>query len=203
MKKLPNLITLLRVVLTLYLNFYIVYHFNSILIPIIITFTIFLTDFWDGKIARLYGNVSDVGAVFDVAADLLYIIVSYIVLYIFHILPLWFLFIILYKFAEFIGTSYFIKKTSNKKDIFIFDYLGRFVSVIFYIVPLVSYLAVQLLQKEYVSIINALMYSTTFLVLISSSYRIGKCIKGFKALNSEALNKKYLLRNLKKDGIIL
>lgn len=180
MQKLPICITLLRVLLTLLLNFYIVNNFSSLLIPIIISFIIFLSDFLDGKIARINGNVSKVGAVFDVVADLFYIVVSYIILYTFHILPLWFLFIILYKFMEFIVSSYFIKKISHKKSMFIFDFLGRFVAVIFYIIPLVSYVSFEILPTGYFSLINLIIYITTFLVLVSSSYRIGNCINGFK-----------------------
>lgn len=191
MKKLPNMITLLRVVLSLFLNFYIVAHYGSILIPIIISFIIFLTDFLDGKIARINRSVSNVGAVLDVVADLFYIVVSYIVLYTFHILSLWFLFIIIFKFVEFVITSYFIKKISNQKSIFVFDFVGRYVAVIFYIIPLVSYVSFQFLQTKYLSLINALLYIITFIVFVSSSYRIGNCIKGFKSLNSESLKKKY------------
>lgn len=186
-KKLPNIITLLRVALLLFLNFYIVNHFGSMLIPIIISVIIFLTDFMDGKIARMNGSVSNVGAVFDVIADLFYIVLSYIVLlYSFHILPLWFLVIILFKFVDFTVTSYFIEKISNKISIFIFDFLGRFVAVIFYIIPVVSYISFHLSKTEYLSIINLIMYITTFFVFASSSYRIGICINRFKSLKSES-----------------
>lgn len=185
MKKLPNIMTLLRVVLTVFLNFWIIKHFCSIGIPIIITTIIFLSDFFDGKIARISGSTSKIGAVFDVAADLFYIVLSYVVLNFFHVLPLWFLFIILFKFVEFIATSYFIKMTSDKKSIFIFDFLGRFAVVIFYIIPLVSYISFQLLQRSYLCIINLLMYSTTILVFISSFYRIMICFNGFKAKKND------------------
>lgn len=186
MKRIPSILTLLRVVLTVIINLYIVSHFGSILIPIIISTIIFLTDYFDGKIARITGSVSKAGAVFDVVSDLFYIVVSYLVLYTLLILPLWFLSIILFKFVEFIVTSYCINRISNKKSIFIFDFLGRFVAVIFYIIPVVSYIVFQLSKTGYLSILNLLMYSTTFFVIVSSLYRIWICVKGLKTFNSEA-----------------
>ncbi len=190
-KKLPNIITLLRVMLSLFLNIYIVSYFGNLLIPIIISFTIFLTDFFDGKIARDTGSVSSIGAIFDVVADLFYIVGFYIVLYTFHILPLWFLFIILFKFVEFIVTSNFIKNTFNEKSIFIFDFLGRIVAMIFYIIPLVSYVSFQLLHTGYLLITNLLIYATTLLVFVSSSYRISKCINESRFSDSEYFRKKF------------
>lgn len=163
------------------MNFYIINHFNSILIPIIISFIIFLTDFFDGKLARSTGWTSKIGAIFDVAADLLYIVVSYIVLYALHIIPLWFLFIIVFKFMEFIITSYYIKNSSDEKPVFVFDILGRFTAVIFYIIPLVSYVFFHFLSNGYLYIVDFIMYITTLLTVISSSYRIKVCVKKFKS----------------------
>ena len=80
MKLLPNMLTLLRIMLACLLNLYILYRFGSLPIPIVIFTLIFLTDFLDGKIARFYGNTSNFGAIFDILADLFYIVTSYIVL---------------------------------------------------------------------------------------------------------------------------
>lgn len=186
MKKLPNLITLLRVVLTLILNFYIVYHFGSLLIPLIICLIIFISDFVDGRIARAYGSISRVGAVFDAVADLFYIVLSYIVLYCFNVLPLWFLFIILFKFAEFIITSHFIKCFSGKKTVFVFDFLGRLSAVVFYAIPISSYILFSISNLKYLLVINLILIITTALALISSSYRIKRCVSVIKFLKEEA-----------------
>lgn len=185
-KKLPNLITFLRVVLTLILNFYIVYHFGSLLVPLIICFIIFISDFIDGRIARAYESTSSVGAVFDATADLFYIVLSYIALYCFNVLPLWFLFVILFKFTEFIVTSRFIKSFSDKKSVFVFDFLGRLSAVIFYGIPITSYILYSISNLKYLLVINLILIITTVLVLISSSYRIKKCVNGIKFLKGEA-----------------
>ena len=56
MKKLPNMLTLFRVVLSCIVNVYIFNHFKSVMVPIIIVAAIFLTDFFDGKLARSMGK---------------------------------------------------------------------------------------------------------------------------------------------------
>ena len=178
MKNIPNIITLLRVVLSVLVNLYIANNFGKIAAPIIITFIIFLTDFLDGKIARAYKNAGTLGATFDVLADLFYIVTSYMLLWNLHILPLWFLFIILVNFLEFVVTSYIIKNNYNTKLTFTFDLVGRLVAVIFYIPPIFSYVSNQLMSNSYSELINAIIYITTVLIFISALYRIGNCVKG-------------------------
>ncbi|AAK79983.1 CDP-alcohol phosphatidyltransferase family protein, partial [Clostridium acetobutylicum] len=78
-KNLSNALTLLRVMLTLFLNYYTINYFSKVLIPVVLTFFIFLTDILDGKLARLFKITSPLGAFFDVVADLFYIVLSYIV----------------------------------------------------------------------------------------------------------------------------
>jgi CDP-diacylglycerol--glycerol-3-phosphate 3-phosphatidyltransferase len=85
-KMLPNTLTLLRVLLTCLLNFVIINHFESWTLITVIFMVIFLTDLLDGKIARLCGNTSHFGAVIDILADLFYVVMSYMVLCIYHVL---------------------------------------------------------------------------------------------------------------------
>lgn len=178
MKNMPNIITLLRVVLSLLVNLYIANNFGKIAAPIIITIMIFLTDFLDGKIARAYENTGTLGAAFDVLADLFYIVTSYMLLWNLHILPLWFLLIMLFNFLEFVVTSYIIKKNYNTKLTFTFDLIGRLVAVIFYVLPIFSYVSSQLMSNWYADLINVIIYSTTLLIFVSALYRIGNCVKG-------------------------
>ena len=185
MKELPNMLTLLRVVLTCLLNFYILNCFGNLPIPMVIFLLIFLTDFLDGKIARFYGNTSLFGAVFDVVADLFYMVTSYIVLCSFHVLPLWFLFIMLFKFIEFVFTSFFLKKLCNGKSIFVFDFIGRFTAVLFYIIPILVYASFQLSQLLYFFTIHIFIYIITFMVFVSSSYRLWNCVELTSTLKSE------------------
>lgn len=177
MRLLPNMLTLLRVVLVCFLNLYILNHFGRLAIPIIIFLLIFLTDFLDGKIARFYGNTSPLGAMFDILADLFYIVASYIVLCSFHVLPLWFLFIMLFKFIEFVVTSFFLKKHYSEKSTFVFDFIGRFAAALFYTIPVLAYLFFQLSQPIYFFIIHTFIYIITFMVFVSSANRLRNCVK--------------------------
>ena len=173
----PNILTSLRVVLVVMLNYFIVKDFGNMIIPIVITSLVFLSDYFDGKIARRLSLESNTGAILDVTADLIYIAISYIVLYTFDILPLWFLFIILYKFAEFIITSKLINKFFSNKSILIFDSIGRVVAVIFYIIPIVTYVSYNLAHNIYLLIVNVVIYIVTLMVFVASSYRFFICFK--------------------------
>lgn len=192
-KMLPNMLTLLRVVLACLLNLYILNRFGSLPIPVIIFMLIFLTDFLDGKIARLYGNTSHFGAVFDILADLFCIIASYIVLCSFHVLPLWFLFIMLFKFMEFVATSFFLKKLYSGKSIFVFDFIGRFAAALFYVIPILGYVSYQLSQPLYFFTSHIFVYIITFMVFVSSSYRLWKCAKELNFPKSKSFSLQMLI----------
>jgi len=185
MKELPNMLTLLRVALTCLLNYYILNRFGSLPIPMVIFLLIFLTDFLDGKIARFYGNTSLFGAVFDVLADLFYMVTTYIMLCSFQVLPLWFFFIMLFKCVEFVVTSFLLKKLCGGKSIFVFDFIGRFAAALFYIIPLLAYASFQLSQVLYFFTIHIFIYMITFMVFVSSSYRFWNCVKFTFTLKSE------------------
>lgn len=171
-KVLPNLITLLRVILTCIINIHILNQHGGILVPGVIFLVILYTDFLDGKIARLLGGTTKFGAVFDVLADFFFIVTIYIVLHNFDILPLWFLIIILFKFLEFLLTSFLFKKISRIKTIFIFDVLGRFVAGLFYIIPITAYILFSISKPIYFVTIDVLIYSTTVLAIFSTINRL-------------------------------
>ena len=172
LKELPNMITLLRIVLSCFLAFYLLNYFHSITIPILVFLAIFLTDFLDGKIARFYGISSPFGAVFDVLADLFFIVSSYLVLCSFQVIPFWFFLLTLFKFSEFVITSFVLKNKFSRKSIFVFDSLGRLTAGLFYVIPLLTYVSFHFSQSIYLFTINIFIYIITFMVLLSSFYRI-------------------------------
>jgi CDP-diacylglycerol--glycerol-3-phosphate 3-phosphatidyltransferase len=141
---------------------------------------IFATDFIDGKVARNCGWTSNTGAILDVVADLFYIVVSYILIYNLNIVPLWFLFVIIFKFIEFIITSFFLNKYSYRESIFVFDFVGRFVVIIFYVIPILSYISFHVSKGVYWFVINILIFIVAGMSLISSMYRIWNCVETFK-----------------------
>lgn len=169
------MITLLRIVLSCFLSFYLLDHFHNLVIPTIVFLLILLTDFLDGKVARFYGTSSLFGAVFDILADLFFIVTSYLVLCSFKILPFWFFLLILFKFLEFALTSFFLKNQSKRKSIFVFDVLGRLAAALFYVLPLLAYVSFHSSQWLYLFIINILVYIITLLVLLSSLTRLASC----------------------------
>jgi phosphatidylglycerophosphate synthase len=175
-RRVPNLITLSRVVLTCFVNYYILTYFGKIAIPLSIFGLILFTDYVDGKIARLYGTVSPGGAVFDLLADFFFMLLSYLVLHSFRIIPFWFVCVLCGKFAEFILTSFFLKKSGIGRDnqVFLFDFLGRFVAAVLYLFPVLLYSSYQLAPAIYTFCINKLTYIILFFTLLSSVYRIGK-----------------------------
>lgn len=182
------MMTLLRIVLSCILNIYLYNKFSSIKIPIVITTLIYFTDFFDGKIARVVGSASRFGAILDVIADLFYIIISYMVLYKFHVLPLWFLFIILFNFIEFIITSFWLKKASSSGSVFVFDLIGRYAATFFYAIPMFSYVSFMFYRNISFVVINIFMCFITFMVVISSIYRISNILWRLK-------NEKLYIRN--------
>jgi len=150
------------------------------IIPSILVFGIFISDFLDGKVARFFGTVSYSGMIFDVLADLFFIVTFYVVLLYNSILPLWFLFIILLKFIEFAVTSFLLKKFFYKKAMFIFDFIGRLVAVLFYVIPMLAYASFQYSPPVYFFTIHILIYIIAFLAFVSSLHRVWNCVKSFK-----------------------
>src|SRR5690554_917400 len=174
-REVPNLLTLSRIVLSCIVNYYILIHFGRIKIPLLSFGLVFLTDYLDGRIARRYGTVSPGGAVFDLVADFFFIFLSYLVLHSFGVIPFWFVCIVFGKFIEFVLTSFFLRSSADGSRVFVFDFLGRFVAVVFYIFPVLLYSSHQLAPVFYDFSINQLTYIILFFSLLSSADRIRKC----------------------------
>jgi CDP-diacylglycerol--glycerol-3-phosphate 3-phosphatidyltransferase len=171
-----NIVTIIRIILTVILNIYIMKYFGNILIPIIITTIIFASDFIDGKIARKLKATSDFGGKLDISSDFFYISSMYLVLYLNDVLPLWFFFVIVAKFLEFVITGTILKR--NKQSIF--DLIGRSVAVCFYLIPMFGYLIFVLVNDTFHYLLDITLYLIFIAALISSFYRILKVINILK-----------------------
>lgn len=176
-RNIPNILTLFRIALSCILNIYINLTLKDLFFPAIMCFFIILTDFFDGYIARRTSVTSRFGAFFDTFADLFFIILTYSVLCSQRILPLWFLFIIAFKFVEFILTSLLIVKYSNNNGILKFDFLGRIAATIFYIIPVYAYISFACSKAIYYRTIWILLLSGLIFALTSSFYRFFCCVK--------------------------
>jgi len=96
-----------------------------------------VSDFLDGKCARAFHVQSSVGAIADVICDFFYIMTSTYALYCLGCLPIWVLILITVKLFEFILTSLLIKRVQYRSHIFMFDRIGRYTAIGFYILPTV------------------------------------------------------------------
>ena len=96
-----------------------------------------VSDFLDGKCARAFHVQSGIGAIADVICDFFYIMTSTYALYRLGYLPIWVLILITVKLFEFILTSLLIKRVQYRSHIFMFDRIGRYTAIGFYILPTV------------------------------------------------------------------
>ena len=181
LKWLPNILTSLRIVLTVVWIYLIRLvevneaHKTLINAAVILFIIICLTDLIDGKVARKMKASSRFGSFFDVIADLIFISSSNIVLSLYGSLPRWFILVILFKFSEFLITSKLIKKYGDlKSSFFVFDHIGRVAAVNFFLIPGAFMLGYEGLDLRYGYI---LLYITLMLVIISAFSRIWRCYK--------------------------
>lgn len=100
-------------------------------------FSVVITDFFDGKLARAFGIQSNFGAASDVFCDFFYVITSCYALYRQGWFPSWMLVLITVKLLEFVITSLVVTNRSRSRCLFIFDYIGRYTGISFYLLPTV------------------------------------------------------------------
>ena len=99
--------------------------------------SIAVSDFLDGKCARAFHVQSSFGAIADVICDFFYIVTSSYALYRLGCLPAWFLILVTVKLFEFILTSRLVRRMQNRSHVFMFDRIGRYTAIGFYILPTV------------------------------------------------------------------
>lgn len=184
MKHLPNAMTLLRVVLTILCNVYIYLDFGKVAVPLILTAIIFSSDLLDGWMARKYNAVTKFGVGFDAFADIFYVVLTYAVLYGYHILPMVGMIVILIKFLEFMITSSIIKARQdshqNTQGLLVFDRMGKAVGILFYVMPITTYFFHQTFTKYNQTIHMAIGISIALigvLAIVSSWNRIDRCVR--------------------------
>jgi len=173
-----NVLTSLRVVLSLLFVYFIIFYSSNVFIIVIVFAVTCVTDFFDGRLARKLMVSTKFGAIFDVTADLFFIMISYSVLIMKNIIPAWILVVVLLKFSEFCVTSSIAKKTGKCQDyVFFFDILGSAVVLLFYALPIVAILLRHYLLPEMLyPIVNVICCIITIMACISSFYRIKKCL---------------------------
>lgn len=142
MKNLANLLTGIRIIATFILCSKIM---NILLgkktdigeyIWIAILFLIiWISDITDGKVARKLNVSSMFGAKFDVIADNIFVFMLHILLAFYHIVPIWFIVLMLEKIMNYIVSSYIISRKTNGRFDFIRDPLGKVLSASYFLTP--------------------------------------------------------------------
>lgn len=133
----PNLITSVRIIMTLYIIWMLGSNKHNISIFLSINSLIFISDIIDGRIARYLKSVSSFGEILDISADFLYILSMSIIMNIKNIIPRNYIVIVIIEFTIFIITSKYIKQDKRYLG---FDILGRILAVLFYIIPVMMFL---------------------------------------------------------------
>lgn len=174
-----NSLTLSRIFLSILFCFTAAYFPEWFVYHILIFGIVFLTDFLDGRLARQYNVVTRAGAVFDVAADVFFVITSFAVLIRNNILPFWILIVAIVKFAEFwISSSVSVKKSKTITGIFMFDSLGKAAALLLYALSAVGIIAYFLLpEKTAAAFILCYCSLVTLMAAVSSVNRVYLCIK--------------------------
>ncbi len=173
-RHIPNIITVARLALTPLLVYFIL---QGVYTGAVVVLTVIcLTDIFDGLTARMLGACTRVGAIMDVIADLFYIVSSLVVLNIMHMAPFWLTLLVLFKFAEFCGTSSILRKDSTE-SIFVSDLPGRICAVLFYIMPGIICLLHQLTFVGSSIVVTILQIMTIITALSSTCLRCLKCMK--------------------------
>ena len=141
----------------------------------ILFLAVVLTDFFDGKAARFFRVQSPFGAIADVCCDFLYIASSCYALYRLSLFPLWMLAVITLKLAEFVATSTLARSAprSGKRTVFLFDFVGRYTAIRFYLLPVIIVVLHALMPREVFYITaHALFFILAFFAAVSSAQRL-------------------------------
>jgi CDP-diacylglycerol--glycerol-3-phosphate 3-phosphatidyltransferase len=133
-----------------------------------------LTDILDGITARAMAVCTHLGAYMDVAADLLYVMSSLVLLDMKGLAPYWFTGVAALKFVEFAVTSLLLKRNAGNKNAWIYDGLGRCFSALVFITPGVFCIAAMYREAmEYV--VYFLLIPACVFAVVSSAVRIARC----------------------------
>jgi phosphatidylglycerophosphate synthase len=147
-----------------------IYEYTKNWILLLTFFAILFTDVADGYLARKLKCTSKIGAKLDIVSDTLYIIFSLIIFIYFNIVPIWFIFVMIFKLLEFIVTSKLIRNKQKSEHIIYFDKIGKISICIVMLMP--GIFAFRCIIADYKIVINSIIYIITFMLLISFADRI-------------------------------
>lgn len=128
-----NCVTTTRLLLVLIMIHLILKSSSQISMGILVLSLLLLNyagDMLDGYLARRLNQVTRLGAIFDVAVDALLLLSVYFILAFKGVINYYLFYLTAASLLQFVLSSLWRKKFSNKKSVFTFDALGRFSTVL-------------------------------------------------------------------------
>jgi len=181
-KNIPNILSLLRMAIVLpfivTIHDIFVYECTKNWVLLLVFFVIIISDVADGYLARKLKCTSNTGAKLDIISDSLYTILSLTTFAYFNIIPIWFIFIMLFKLMEFIITSKLIKSKQKTESIIFFDKIGKMSVSIVMLLP--GIFVFRCIIIDYKMVMSIIIYIITGMLIISFINRIINTIKYIK-----------------------
>jgi phosphatidylglycerophosphate synthase len=178
-KHLPNWLSLLRVCLAVPFVWGIhdifVYECGGNGFLLLAFGAIVLSDVADGFLARKFNCATRLGAGLDIFSDALYTLFSLTAFAYFHVIPVWFPFVLVLKLLEFLLTSALLRKARKTESLLFFDRLGKFAVSTVMLLPGIFVFRCVLL--DYQTVMNAAVYILTGLLLVSFVSRVCHAVK--------------------------
>ena len=190
-KNIANLITLSRIVFTVifmllictvfiyfaeniycrFLNAYLILCFSAII----------LSDAADGYMARKMNRVTSTGAKFDLAADMIYVLGTAVILIFNNKMQVWFPAVLVINFISFLVTSRFMSQRSSIHKFAVFDKLGKTAAIMTMLLP--GLFGFRCIIPNYEFIMRLSVLIITGLFCVSFIYRIAAAIVSMKLKN--------------------
>ena len=176
-KLLPNLMTSTRICLGTYLLFYILgSQKNTVFIAFVFVLA-FLSDYFDGKTARLLKVESDFGKVFDVMADIYFVFAMYFVFAICGIIRMYVAVLVVVYFAFFLFSSLFVCRKKAVRPTFIYDSTGRVAAALIYVFPLFIYILQSSMRLDYYLYVATFIEVCILIIVLLSTLIRFHCLK--------------------------
>lgn len=160
----PNLLSVLRILLLIPLSYLMIFDFeskNTLIIAIVLC--MYFSDLLDGYLARRMNLVSEFGKIIDPLADKISVTVIALILLYLGKIPLWFVLIIVLRDVFILAFGIYLNK---KRDIRLMsNYPGKIAVFFIGVVLLFS-----IINSPALTVINSYLYIICILLIIYSSY---------------------------------
>ncbi len=137
---------------------------------------VWISDIADGKVARRLKTSSAFGSKFDVVADTIFVFMLHALLVSYHIMPVWFIALMIEKILNYLVSSYIVSKKTNRRFDFIRDPLGKVVSASYFLTPCLL-LAAHIAGGQLHFAANIIIATVAILGVCSSGYRVVKMLQ--------------------------